>query len=709
MRARQLNFPLRVRPRSASAGVTLELDSPVRYLRGVGPERAEHLRRSGYILVRDLLNHLPLRYEDWRQVHDPGDVWAPGTVAVRARLEELRPIRTRKEKMVLIRGRAVGEHGSLPILWFNQPYLLSRLQEGVTYIFYGVVRYGRSAALELQNPAWTVATEAPDPTIVPIYESLVGFGPKGTSRLLAQTVDLLERQELHDPLPEALRLRYGFPDLRTAYLNLHRPGREVTLEAFSRRDGPDFARLAYQELLEQQLELAWIRHLQVQERKGHGYKVDLDLRLRARRLLPFSLTGAQKRVLREIVQDLQSPYPMLRLLQGDVGSGKTIVAAMALFLAAANGFQGALMAPTELLAEQHFRSLSGIFGSEVRLALLTASTPTSSQVREQLARGEVDVVVGTHALVQPEVRFHRLALVVIDEQHRFGVEQRHLLQRKGERPDVLVMTATPIPRTLAYVLYGDLALSVLDELPPGRVPVVTQLVGVGKREAIYRELARDLAQGARAFVVLPKIEEGELESVASIEREGLRIRELLAPARCAIVHGRLLPEERAAMMRAFVSGEVQVLIATTVIEVGVDVPEATWMVIESAERFGLAQLHQLRGRVGRGRGGGRCVAIHGKLNEMSRARLEAFVGVTDGFELARLDLELRGPGDLLGTKQSGLPTLRLADLARHQVWLERARQDASELLEKFLQGEDREIVRQAQRRAAERLARFGGG
>ncbi len=711
MWAREPNLPLRVKPRGLPAERILDLESPIRFLKGVGPVRANRLAQAGFMVVRDLLDHLPRRFEDWRTVLDPGDVVAAGAVAVRAKLWELRPIRTRNRRLVLIRARAVGERGSLPVLWFNQSYLLGRLEEGKSYLLYGMVRHGRGATLELHNPACTLIEEGEpvEGRIVPIYESLAGFGPAGTRRLITQAVDLLQSLGLPDPLPEELRLRYRFPELSSAYLRLHRPASGPSSEALIQREGPEFARLAYQELLQLQLELAWLRHLQIREPKGHSYIIDLAVRRRARELLPFPLTGAQKRALREIAQDLISPYPMLRLLQGDVGSGKTIVAAMALFLAAASGVQGAFMAPTELLAEQHFRSLQAILGSQVRVALLTASSQESARIREQLATGEISVVVGTHALVQSEVRFRCLALAVIDEQHRFGVEQRQLLQRKGDRPDVLVMTATPIPRTLAYTIYGDLALSMLDELPPGRAPVLTELVSEARRETVYRDLARELKGGARAFVVLPKIEEGELESVASIEREGHRIQELLLPAQCAVVHGKLQSEERAAIMDSFLRGEVQVLIATTVIEVGVDVPEATWMVIESAERFGLAQLHQLRGRVGRGLKKGRCVAIHGRLNEASRMRLEAFVRVANGFDLALLDLELRGPGDLLGTRQSGLPTLRLADLIRHQTWLERARQDAAALVERAVQGEELRIVELARQRAAIRLARFGGG
>lgn len=698
---------------SAAGHAALDLNSPVRYLRGVGPQREEKLVREGVATVADLLLHLPVRYEDRSRILAPDEIDRPATAAIRARLVEVRRIRTRRRNLTLVRARALGKKSSMPVVWFNQAYLAGVLEENREYLLYGKIREARGGALELLNPSVTPLDPADtgDGRIVPIYPSLAGLGPARTRRLVEQAVAVLERTGIPDPLPEDLARRYGFPRLEKAYLALHRP-RPPSLpqqEPGSVLESPARTRLAYQEFLELQLELAWIRHRQVDAPKGHRYEIDLDLRRRARDLLPFVLTGAQKRVLKEIVADMSSPTPMLRLLQGDVGSGKTIVAALALFIAAANGLQAAFLAPTELLAEQHFGSLSKILGASCRMALLTASSSEGSQIRERIAAGEIEIVVGTHALLQPEIRFARLALAVIDEQHRFGVEQRQLLQRKGDRPDVLVMTATPIPRTLAFTIYGDLAFSVLDELPPGRLPVETLLVPAGDRERIYRELSRDLASGGRAFVVLPRIEEGESEEIASIEREGEIIRSALAPAKSAVIHGRMPSEERSAIMEAFVQGDVQVLIATTVIEVGVDVPEATWMIIEAAERFGLSQLHQLRGRVGRGRRQGTCVAIHGPLGASSRARLEAFARTADGFELALIDLEQRGPGDLLGTRQSGLPTLRLADLVRHRDWLEKARADAAELFERQGKGESLAIVARARERAAERLARFGGG
>ena len=431
------------------------------------------------------------------------------------------------------------------------------------------------------------------------------------------------------------------------------------------------------------------------------------MRAVARAVLPFRLTAAQKRALGEIVADLGGPSPMLRLLQGDVGSGKTIVAALALVVALESGLQGAFMAPTEILAEQHFASLSRLLGDRYRLALLTGSSPDLARARERLAAGEVQLAVGTHALIQEGVAFRRLGLAVIDEQHRFGVMQRQLLARKGERPDLLVMTATPIPRSLALTAYGDLDLSVVDELPPGRTPVATEVVPVKGRREVYRRLAAALAAGERAYVVVPLVEESAQVAAASIAEAEARVRHDLPGASVAVVHGRLPLPERAAAMRAFADGRAAVLLATTVIEVGVDVPEATWMVIESAERFGLAQLHQLRGRVGRGPGLSRCVALHGRLAAEARQRLDTFAATTDGFAIAEADLRMRGPGDLLGTRQAGLPDLRVADLAADWPWVERAREDAAELLERRDEPQVAALLERLAPAAAERAARFG--
>ena len=575
------------------------------------------------------------------------------------------------------------------------------------------MRLGRGERAELLNPSCERAADAVHSgRVVAVYGGAGELGPALLRRLMARLLDAVDpATAVAEPLPEWLLRRHRLPPLGAALAALHAPDDAADAAELERRDSPAHRRLVYGELLELQLALARLRQLQVGRRQAFRYRIDDGVRRVAKEVLPFRLTAAQKRVLAEIVRDLGEPFPMLRLLQGDVGSGKTIVAALALVVAMESGLQGAFMAPTELLAEQHFRRLGELLGGRYRLGLLTASNPDLPALREALAAGELDLAVGTHALIQQRVSFARLGLAVIDEQHRFGVVQRQVLQGKGERPDVLVMTATPIPRSLALTAYGDLALSVLDELPPGRRPVATEVRPRRHAAAVYRRLRDELLAGdGRAYVVCPLIEDSDAVDAASVEATAERVRRALAPLPCAVLHGRVAAGERERIVADFAAGRTRVLVATTVIEVGVDVPQATVMVIESGERFGLAQLHQLRGRVGRGRRPSRCVVLHGKLGGEARRRLDVFAGSDDGFALAEADLEIRGPGDLLGTRQSGLPLLRAADLARHGRWLEVARTDAEELLPRL--GEDAELAALAarvERLVAARWQGFGAG
>lgn len=684
--------------------------TPVRYLSGVGPERARRLEEAGFSTAGDLLEHLPFRYEDRRRVVDPEEVDAPGSWTVAGEVREARAIRTRRRNFVIVRARVVDRGRALPVVWFNQPYLLARLESGGRFLLHGSVRPAEAGTLEMVNPSVVaLSAEGASGRIVPIYPSLAGLGPALTGRLVGAAVATLESDPPPEVLPERLRRRYGLPLLAEALVSLHRPGPDADVEALDRGASPAHLRLAYGELLELQMELAMLRARQVNEAKGHTYRIDDQVRDAARAVLPFPLTGAQKRVLREIVEDLRRPEPMLRLLQGDVGSGKTIVAALALLVAIESGLQGAFMAPTELLAEQQYESLRRLLGDRCRVALLTASAERADISRRAVASGEIELAVGTHALVQRGVVFRRLGLAVVDEQHRFGVEQRRLLQGKGDRPDVLVMTATPIPRSLALTVYGDLEVSVLDELPPGRRPVATEVVPAAERRRVYKRLREELAHGAQAYVVVPLIEESDEITAASLERLGSKVREFLAEHSSAILHGRLPVAERERVMADFVSGRTRVLIATTVVEVGVDVPAATWMVIESAERFGLAQLHQLRGRVGRSTRPSTCVAIHGKLSAGGEQRLATFAATTDGFAIAEADLRQRGPGDLLGTRQSGLPKLRVADLLVHRDWVERARSDARELADHLDDPDLAPLASRVRSRFRDRYEAFGGG
>ena len=605
-----------------------------------------------------------------------------GRFSVVGRVAGLRTIRLRRRRLAMVRARVEDDEGGLPVVWFNRPWAERQMPPGRDYLLHGAVRRGREG-LEMVNPTCEPAAAAlAGGSLAPIYAPLAKLGPASVRKLLRRAVEALDLPGgLVDALPEALLRRHGLPPLGAAFDQLHRPSPDADLAALDAGTSPAHQRLVYGEMLELQLRVRMARAERDRIEKGHRYRIDEPLRRRLRDLPSFELTAAQARAVDEILADLAAPRPMLRLLQGDVASGKTVVAALALMAAVESGLQGAVMAPTELLAEQHFRSLGRLLGDRCRVELLTGSAAGAAAARRRLARGEVDLAVGTHALIQESVRFRRLGLAVIDEQHRFGVGQRRRLQLKGAAPDLLIMTATPIPRSLALTVYGDLSLSIIDELPPGRSPITTRVVPAGRRDRVYDWLRQRLARGGQAYVVFPLIEESRHLEAGSIASLGEEIRRRLRGISSAVLHGRTPAEERDRVMRAFAGGEIGALIATTVIEVGVDLPAATTMVIESAERFGLAQLHQLRGRVGRGGERSVCVAIHGERSEVAERRLERFAATTDGFALADADLELRGPGELLGRRQTGQPAFKVADLVRDRRWIEPARRDARQLLE----------------------------
>ncbi|MEO8276002.1 MAG: ATP-dependent DNA helicase RecG [Thermoanaerobaculia bacterium] len=687
----------------------LRLDTSLRFLKGVGPARAERLAAAGLSTVEDLLFTLPFRYEDRRQVVRVAAINAPGAWTVSGRIEEVRAIRTRRRGLVIVRARLVDETGSLPVSWFNQPYLAERLQAGGTWLLHGQARGADWGLWEMTNPTCEVAA-GPEQAgrVVAIYPRVAGVSPANLGRLMDQALAVLETPEASEFLPPMLLRRYALPELPEALRRLHRPAQDADVEALNLSDSGAHHRIVYGELLDFQLLLAQRRAMESALEKRHAYRIDDRARAAARAILPFALTGAQKRVLKEIVEDLRSTRPMLRLLQGDVGSGKTIVAAICLLLAAESGLQAAFMAPTELLAEQHFASLRRLLGDRCRIELVSA-TGTTAAVRRAVADGSVSIAVGTHALIQRAIRFDRLGLAIIDEQHRFGVEQRKNLQSKGDQPDILVMTATPIPRTLTLTLYGDLDVSQIDEMPPGRGSLTTEVVTGADRREVYRRLRAELASGAQAYVVFPLIEESAEIDAASLGDLGDKVRTYLAEFPSAVLHGRVPAVERERIMLDFAAGKVKVLIATTVIEVGVDVPNATWMIIESAERFGLAQLHQLRGRVGRGTGASRCIAIHGRLSEEGTRRLEVFASTRDGFAIAEADLAIRGPGDLLGTRQAGLPRFHVANLGTHLAWIERARQDAREVVGRLGEPEFSRLRQRIATRAAHLGDHLAGG
>ncbi|HEY2467215.1 MAG TPA: ATP-dependent DNA helicase RecG [Terracidiphilus sp.] len=729
----------------------LNLSDDVKYVRGVGPHVSEMLAAKGILTAEDLLYHLPFRYED-RQNPRSLDELKPGeTASVIAEVRGAILLRTRRMplfELTLGQGRR-----ALKCIWFHATYLDGKFHAGQTVALYGRIEASRSSSnLKMIQPQFEILPDSSADAetrllevgrITPVYESL--GGARLASRWQRKVIfNLLEsaRGCVPECLPTAMLARLDLPGREGALHEVHYPPEGTSLAQLQAAATPAHRRLIFEELffLEMGLEL---KRRRMRERPGVAFETNDKVREAIREVLPFHPTAAQKRTLGEIVVDMRAPNPMRRLLQGDVGSGKTIVALQAMLVAIENGYQAALMAPTEILATQHFlaaRKLLERSSRKYRTILLTGSLDDERKRynRGLINRGEAQLVVGTHALIEEKVEFDRLGLVVVDEQHRFGVLQRFKLMKKPNQPepDVLVMTATPIPRTLALSLYGDLDVSVLDELPPGRTPIVTRRVPEERSEDVWDFVRKQVAKGRQAYIVYPVIEgssddQPELDfaqesasSEANLEsgstqvskarpgspraRKGktadlfpgmpgtkngpkIKTTELKSAVamheklrsgpfgglRVGLLHGRLDADEKEVMMRRFQRGEVDVLVATTVVEVGVDVPNATVMVVEHAERFGLAQLHQLRGRVGRGAAKSYCILITGpKVSEQAEERLSAMVRTQDGFELAELDLSMRGPGEFFGTRQAGLPDFRVANLIRDRALLELAKREA---------------------------------
>jgi ATP-dependent DNA helicase RecG len=682
----------------------IDLGAPVQYVKGVGPQRAASLLQAGVSSIEELLFHLPLRYEDRRSFARIGElepgmkVSVLGTIAVAG-------VR-RARRMTLYEVRLEDGTGRLKALWFNQPFLKDTLERGRRVVLFGSVErdaYAGGRHLIMTSPQYEVLEDEEGPRIhtgrvVPVYERLGPFSGKALRRILTGLASQIG-DDLPDPLPREVVERLGVTSLGRALRGVHIPSDEDDLDALNRFRSPAHLRLILEEFFLFQLGLARRQRGLRGQRKGIAFSITDDVREAVKRILPFHLTEAQKRVLREIADDMRSPHPMNRLLQGDVGSGKTVVALLAMVVAVENGYQSAFMAPTEILAEQHFLTFRRLLARcPYGVGLLTSALKGSDREAAllRIASGETAIAVGTHALIQEKVRFRRLGLAVVDEQHRFGVLQRADLMGKGYDVDVLVMTATPIPRTLALTAYGDLDTSLVDEHPPGRTPVRTIHKAASGRREVLDLVRREVALGHQAFVVYPLVEESEkLEDVRAATEMAEEWKAALPGIRVALLHGRMKGPEKDDVMAGFVQSATQVLVATTVVEVGVDVPNATVMVIEHAERFGLAQLHQLRGRVGRGRAPSTCVLLsHGRLSDEARARIGIMVGTTDGFAIAEKDLEIRGPGDFFGTRQWGLPNLRVSHLLRDRDLLERARAEAfrcvdelgsSEFLRTFLE------------------------
>jgi ATP-dependent DNA helicase RecG len=679
----------------------ISLQTEVRMVKGVGPQRAELLAKRGILTLEDLLNYLPFRYEDRIHFSRVKDVQPGGTYTLRARVMSGQAVRGMYGRDAIYHLLVQDDSGSLPCKFFHGGYLEDRLKPGQQLILHGKVEIDklRPARREMVNPQIELlSSEEVDSTemgrIVPIYEAVGTFGSRMIRRAIYNTLQNLD-SNIPDVLPPALREKLNYPARREALIHTHFPPAEESLEALNLFRSPAQQRLIFEEFFLYQLSMALGRKAQRKE-NAVAFRVREDkVREALKRILPFKPTGAQKRVLAEIAADLEKPAPMNRLLQGDVGSGKTIVAMQAAVIAMENGCQAALMAPTEILAVQHFLSARRILapgGYTVELLISGLKPAEKAAARERIRTGEARLVIGTHALIEDQVEFAKLGFVAIDEQHRFGVLQRKRLMDKaaktGFAPHVLVLTATPIPRTLSLTLYGDLDVSVLDELPPGRTPIETRMTTEKHLPGVWEFLRREVEAKHQGYIVYPVIEESKLELKAAMEEYERLSRDVFPKLKVGLLHGRLSSEEKDDVMQRFRRNEVQILVATTVIEVGVDVPNATVMVVEHAERFGLAQLHQLRGRIGRGAQKSHCILVApGRMTDDGRARLETMVRTANGFEIAETDLLIRGPGEFFGTRQSGELGFHVANPLRDRELLERARKEAFLLVEEPAQKE----------------------
>lgn len=673
----------------------LTLDTPVLELKGIGMKRAEMLSQAQIHDLEDLLKYKPLRYEDRTRFQKISDLKADEEALIEAIVSITGRYTTPMKKMRIFEMVVEDESGSLPVKFFNQPYLDQLFKKDLTVILYGIPRLDDySDGISLHNPEYEIIARESDRMvhtgrIVPVYRRIGRLTSRMLRQVIFQSLEALPKT-LEDPLPESVIAKYRFPDRRRAFQEIHFPSsgeisNENDLKILQLHQTVFHQRFIFEEFFLFQLGFQLSKEDRKKVSKNRLIEMKDPVRKIIDSILPFTLTSAQERVLEEIVADLCSLHLMNRLLQGDVGSGKTVVALQAMILVCENGYQTALMAPTEILAQQHYQTICQLLeGTRYQIAFLTSSVKGKPRetVLRRLRSGEIDLVVGTHALIQEEVQFKELALVVIDEQHRFGVLQRSQLMSKGAQPETLVMTATPIPRSLALTLYGDFDVSILDELPPGRPQVKTIVRQGANRQEVYATVLAQLREGRQAFVVYPLIEESEKIDLKAATEMAKHWQEEVGPEFTAVLmHGRLSADEKRVLMQQFKDGLVHVLVSTTVIEVGIDVANATLMVVEHAERFGLSQLHQLRGRIGRGKHPGLCVLLVGEsITPQGVQRLDMMCTTSDGFRIAEKDLEIRGPGEFVGTRQSGLPKFSFGDIVRHREQLELAREEAIEYL-----------------------------
>jgi len=675
--------------------MTLSLSTEVRMIKGVGPQRAELLAERGIHTLEDLLTYLPFRYEDRIHFSQVKDVQPNGVYTIRARVMSGQAIRGMYGRNAIYHLLVQDATGSLPCKFFHGGYLEGRLKPGQWLVLHGKAEIDklRPARLEMINPQLEVlSSEGVDSTevgrIVPIYEAMGSFGSRAIRRAMYAAVQAVGAG-VSDVLPAALRAKLAFPSRSEALIHTHFPPAGESLDALNTFRSPAQQRLIFEEFFLFQLSLALDRKA-TRKQNAIAFRLrEENIREALKRILPFKPTAAQKRVLADIAGDLEKPTPMNRLLQGDVGSGKTIIALQAAVIAIENGCQAALMAPTEILAVQHFLAARRILAAgsyRVELLISGMKSAEKAAVLERIRSGEAQLVIGTHALIEEKVEFSRLGFVAIDEQHRFGVIQRKRLMDKavarGHVPHVLVLTATPIPRTLSLTLYGDLEVSIIDELPPGRTPIETRMTSEQHLPGVWESLRREVRAGHQAYIIYPVIEESKLELKAAMEEYQRLSKEVFPELKLGLLHGRLSSEEKEDVMQRFRKNEAQILVATTVVEVGVDVPNATVMVIEHAERFGLSQLHQLRGRIGRGAKKSHCILVApARMTDEAQARLETMVRTSNGFEIAETDLRLRGPGEFFGTRQSGDLGFHIANPLRDRELLELARREAFALVD----------------------------
>jgi ATP-dependent DNA helicase RecG len=677
----------------------IHLATPLQYIKGVGPKSAEVLKKGGYEVVGDFLYHLPFRYEDRRRFTKIPQLRPGMKVPILAKIKETTFKRAYRGRLTIFEALLDDGSASIKAIWFNQPYLRNIIKQGRIGIFFGKANYSKygSLTLQIENPEYEFILEKEkgiihSGRIVPIYRRIGSISSKKIRNVMYEILENVKSQ-VPEILPPKILEKYSLIQRYRSLQGVHFPLGETSLDDLHLYKTSFHRRLIFEEFFLMQLGLALKRQGVKVEEKGIEYKVTDELRKKLASILPFTLTNAQRRVLKEIGEDLKSGHPMNRLLQGDVGCGKTIVALLTMMVAVENKFQAAIMAPTEILAEQHHFNIIGLLeDTDFKVDLLTSAVKGADRKRilSDITSGKSQILVGTHALIQEGVEFKKLGCAVIDEQHRFGVLQRANLIEKGLRPDTLVMTATPIPRSLALTVYGDLDVSIIDELPPGRTPIKTFVRDEGSRKKIYEFIRDEISQGRQAYIVYPIIEESEKMDLKAAQKMYEDLSENIFPdLNVGLIHGRLKSDEKDKVMSDFVKGTIRILVSTTVIEVGIDVKNATIMMIENAERYGLSQLHQLRGRIGRGGEQSYCILLVGpKISEEAMRRLEVMERSTDGFYIAEKDLEIRGPGEFLGTKQSGIPDLKVGNIIRDRLVVQAAREEAFAYIESQKDKED---------------------